>query len=125
MLVFYVIVPPSEVSLTLPVFEANILSSSTQCQVPTVKPGIGSLVFTITIGSDFSTESSNGDLDSTNQDTNTGTVSVTYSPQISLQRKHNGLRAVCTVVWREGEKTLKAESEAVDVRCKYINLYLV
>ena len=112
----YFIVPPTEVSLILPVFQATIPTSSTQCHIPAVKPGIGSVVFRLSIGSDFSVDSSNSDLKSGAPDANTGTVSVTYSPEIMLQRKHNGQQAVCTVVWRE--ETVTSESKNADVRCK-------
>ena len=80
------------------------------------KPGVGSVVFTVTVDPDFSIQSSDSDLSEGSVDVTTGAVSVAYSPQISLQRKHNGLQAVCTVVWRE--ETVTSESKTVDVRCK-------
>ena len=83
-----------------------------------VKPGVGSLVFTVTVDPDFSVQSSDSDLSEGSTDVTTGAVSVTYYPQISLQRKHNGQQSVCTVVWRE--KTVVSDSETVDVRCKFL-----
>ena len=85
-----------------------------------VKPGVGSVAITVTVGLDYSIQSSDSDLSEGPADITTGAVSVTYSPQISLQRKHNGQQAVCTVVWRE--KPVKSENQTVDVRCKYRTL---
>ena len=85
-----------------------------------VKPGVGSVMFTVTVNPDFSIQSSASNLSEGSADVTTGAVSVTYSPQISLQRKHNGQQAVCTMVWRNGEKTVASESKTVDVRCKYL-----
>ena len=83
-----------------------------------VKPGVGSVVFTLTVDPDFSVQSSDSDISGGSADATTGALSVTYSTQISLQRKHNGQQAVCTVVWRG--KTVTSENETVDVRCKYL-----
>ena len=88
-----------------------------------VKPGVGSVVFTVTVDPDFSIQSSDSVLSEGPADVTTGTVSVTYSPQVSLQRKHNGQRAVCTVMWRDGEKNVTSESKTVNVTCKYTTLY--
>ena len=87
--------------------------------MPAVKPGVGSVVFTVTVDPDFSIQSSDSDLSEGSADVTTGAMSVTYSPQISLQRKHNGQQAVCTVVWRDGEKHVTSDTETMDVRCKY------
>ena len=110
-----IVVPPSHPSLSLPNFQENT-ATYIQCRVPAVKPGVGSVVFTVTVDPDFSIQSSDSDLSEGSADVTTGAVSVTYSPQISLQRKHNGQQAVCTVVWRE--KTVTSESKTVDVRCR-------
>ena len=80
-------------------------------------------MFTVTVDPDFRIQSSDSDLSEELIDIITGAVSVTYSPQISLQRKHNGQQAVCTVVWRE--KTVTSESNTVDVRCKYFIYYII
>ena len=90
-----------------------------------VKPGVGSVVFIVTVGPDFSIQSSDSDLSVGSADVTTGAVSVTYSTQISLQRKHNGQQAVCTVVWRDWEKNVTSDSATVDVRCEYIILYIL
>ena len=116
------VVPPSHPNLTLPSFQENT-ASSVQCRVSTVKPGVGSVVFAVAIDSDFCVQSSDSDLSEGSADVITGTVSVTYSPQISLQRKHNGQQAVCTVVWRE--QTVTSESENVNVSCKYCFPYVI
>ena len=108
--------PPSQPQLLLPSFQENT-ATSIQCRVSAVKPGVGSVVFTVTVDPDFSIQSSDSDLSEGSADVTTGAVSVTYSPQISLQRKHNGQQAVCRVVWRN--KTVTSESETVNVRCKY------
>ena len=81
---------------------------------------MGSVVFTVTVNPDFSIQSSDSDLSEGSADVTTGAVSVTCSLLISLQRKHNGQQAVCTVVWRE--KTVTSESQTVDVTCKYNTL---
>ena len=108
-------VPPSQPSITLPNFQEN-LSTSIQCRISAVKPGVGSVLFAVTVDPDFSIQSSDSDLSEESEDVTTGAVSVTYSPQISLQRKHNGQQAVCIVVWRE--KTVTSERKTADVRCK-------
>ena len=110
-----IVVPPSHASLTLPTIQENT-STFIQCRVSAVKPGLASVLFTVTAEPDFSIQSSDSDLSEGLADVTTGAVSVTYSPQISLQRKHNGQQAVCTVVWRE--KTVTSESKTVDVICK-------
>ena len=76
-----------------------------------------SVDITVTVGLDYSIQSSDSDLSEGPADITTGAVSVTYSPQISLQRKHNGQQAVCTVMWRN--TTVTSDNETVDVRCKY------
>ena len=111
------VVPPAQPSLNIPNFQENT-DTSIHCKVSAVKPGVGSVVFTVTIDPDFSIQSSDSDLSEGSADVTTGAVSVTYSPQISLQRKHNGQQAVCTVVWRDGEKTVTSKSENVNVTCK-------
>ena len=83
------------------------------------------MVFTVTVDPDFSIQSSDSHLSEGSRDVTTGAVSVTYSLQISLQRKHNGQQAVCTVLWRDGEKTVTSESKTVDVRCEYYTLYVM
>ena len=113
---------PSQPHLLLPSFQENT-STSIVCRVSAVKPGVGSVVFTVTVDPDFSIHSSDSDLSEGSADVTTGAVSVTYSSQISLQRKHNGQQAVCTVVWRE--KTVTSDSETVDVRCKYFIYYTI
>ena len=90
-----------------------------------VKPGVGSVVFSVTVDSDFSIQSSDSDLSEGSADVTSGALPVTYSPQISLRRKHNGQHAVCTVVWRDGEKTVTSGSKTVDVRCEYIILFIL
>ena len=110
------IVPPSQVHLTAPIFHEDT-AAAIQCKVPTVNPGAGSVVFTVAVDPDLSIQSSDSDLSEGSAEV-TGAVSVTYSPQISLQRKHNGQPAVCTVVWRSGEKTVTSKSESVNVTCK-------
>ena len=119
-----IVVPPSQPSLTLPNFQENT-ATSIQCRVSAVKPGVGSVVFTVTVDPDFSIQSSDSDLSEGSADVTTGAVSVTYSPQISLQRKHNGQQALCTVVWRDGKKTVTSEIKTVDVICKYFIYYIV
>ena len=115
-------VPPSVSNLTLPHFQENTVTSI-QCRVSAVKPGVGSVVFTVTVDPDFSVQSSDDDLSEKSADFTTGAVSVTYSTQISLQRKHNGQQAVCTVVWRS--KTVTSERKTVNVRCKYFIYYKI
>ena len=88
-----------------------------------VKPGLGTVVFTVTVEPDVSIQSSDSDLSEGSTDVTTGTVSVTYSPQISLQRKHNGQQAVCSVAWRE--QTVTSESKTVHVKCKYFIYYII
>ena len=124
MTLLIIVVPPSQPSLTLPTIQENT-ATSIQCRLSAVKPGVGSVVFTVTVDPDFSIQSSDSDLSEGSADVTTGAVPVTYSQQILLQRKHNGQQAVCTVVWRNGEKTVTSESETVDVRCEYIILYIL
>ena len=114
--------PPSQANLILPSFQENT-ATSIQCKVSAVKPGVGSVVFTVTVDPDFSIQSSDSDLSEGSADVTTGAMSATYSPQVSLQRKHNGQQAVCRVVWRDGEKNVTSDTETVDVRCKYF-LYI-
>ena len=110
------IVPPSQLHLTAPIFHEDT-ATAIQCKLPAVNPGVGSVVFTVTVDPDFSIQTSDGDLSEGSAEA-TGAVSVTYSPQISLQRKHNGQHAVCTVVWRDGKKNVTSKSESVNVTCK-------
>ena len=112
-----IVVPPSHASFILTRIQENT-ATSIQCSVSAVKPGVGSVTFTVTVDPAFSIQSSDNDLSEGPADVTTGAVSVTYSPQISLHRKHNGLQAVCTVVWRDGEKNVASESKTVDVKCK-------
>ena len=114
-------VPLSTPTLLLPTIEENT-STSIQCVIDSVKPGLGSVLFTVTVGSDIIVESVDSKI--SEESSEPGTVSVTYSDTLSLQRKHNRQQAVCTVVWRDGEETVTSESVTVDVLCKYSNLYI-
>ena len=117
-----IVVPPSQPYLTLPNFQENT-DTSIQCRVSAVKPGVGSVVFTVTVDPDFSIQSSDSGLSEGSINVTTGAVSVTYSTQISLQRKHNGQQAVCTVAWRD--KTVMSEHDTVNVKCEYYALYIM
>ena len=107
----------------LPAMEENT-STSIQCVIDSVKPGLGSVLFTVTVGSDMIVESVDSKISEESSEFEPGTVSVTYSDMLSLQRKHNGQQAVCTVVWRDGEKTVTSESVTVDVLCKYLYIHI-
>ena len=83
------------------------------------------MLFTVTVGSDIIVESVDSKI--SEESSEPGTVSVTYSDMLSLQRKHNRQQAVCTVVWRDGEETVTSESVTVDMLCKYlyIQIYVI
>ena len=108
----------------LPATEENT-STPIQCVIDSVKPGLGSVVFTVTVASKMIVESVDSKL--SEESSESGTVCVTYSDTLSLQRKHNRQQAVCTVVWRDGEETVTSESVTVDVLCKYfyIHIYVI
>ena len=105
-----------------PTFQEKI-PSTVECKVSSVKPGKGSIQFILEIGPEFSVESSSSDLSEEEVDSNTGAVSVTYSRQITLEKKHNGQNAACIVNWR-GE-TFQSISQQTDVKCKSYIFFLV
>ena len=113
----FLVQPSAPTFSVFPSFQENT-ATTIQCTVSSVKPGKGSIGFTIRVGPDYTKESDDSDIsEAVVVDSDLGAVSVTYTTQVTLQRKHNGRDAECEIQWRG--QTFKSSATQADVRCEY------
>ena len=79
------------------------------------------MVFTVSVGPDITVQSETSDLTEGAVDSESGTVSVTYRPEVTLWRYHNRQKAVCKVVWTVDTtvRSVTSEERSANVQCEY------